>query len=224
MLLQVQNLIGEEHLKKLDRLLGKAKYIEGGKTAPAMIAHVKNNLQVDREKTKEIGDIDQLILTALWQSPVIKAACLPVRAFQPSINRHEPGMSFGAHTDSPVIGANPPMRADIAVSVFLSDPGSYEGGDLIVKTESGEARFKLPRGHALIYPGGAIHAVEKVTSGVRLAAVTWLQSAVRDSQKRQILVELDMARGLTVKNNPDSDESRLLMKVYGNLFRMWGDL
>lgn len=224
MFLQVQNLFEEGQLKKLDELLGKAKYVEGKKSAGPMAEQAKNNLQVDREKTDKIGDIDKIILTALWNSQTVKAACLPRRIFQPTVNRHEPGMSYGPHTDHPIMGVNPPMRTDIAVSIFLSDPESYEGGELLVRTEVGEVAFKLPRGHALIYPGGAVHSVQKVTSGVRLAAVTWLQSAVQDSARRRILLDLDMARGHVNKKAPDSEESRLLVKIYGNLLRMWGDL
>ncbi len=223
MYLQIQNLLNDEHLTEIEKFLDGAKYAEGKKTAGPATQRVKNNLQVDREKTKNINEIDQIILSAIWNNQAVKAVSVPVRILPPTINRHEPGMYFGPHTDSPVMGANPPVRTDIAISIFLSDPESYEGGELVVKTEAGDASFKLPRGDALVYPSSAIHTVQKVTSGVRHAAVTWVQSAIKDPSRRQILLELDMASGMVNKKNPDSEEGRLLQKIYGNLFKLWSE-
>jgi predicted 2-oxoglutarate/Fe(II)-dependent dioxygenase YbiX len=44
-----------------------------------------------------------------------------------------------------------------------------------------------------------------------------------ESEKRQLLLELDMAAGLVSKSSPDSDEARILAKTHGNLMRMWSE-
>jgi PKHD-type hydroxylase len=105
----------------------------------------------------------------------------------------------------------------------LSEPDTYDGGELAVKSEVGDITFKPEAGHAVVYPGNALHSIQEVTKGVRLVVATWIQSIVLDSEKRQLLLELDMAAGLVSKNSPDSDESRILAKTHGSLMRMWSE-
>jgi PKHD-type hydroxylase len=65
---------------------------------------------------------------------------------------------------------------------------------LIIESTHGEEVFKLPAGCMIIYPSSTLHRVESVTEGMRLAAVTWVQSLVRDLGDREILFDLDTAR------------------------------
>ena len=139
----------------------------------------------------------------------------------PLVNRHEPGMNYGFHTDNPIMGNDPKIRSDIAVSIFLSDPDSYEGGELFARTEAGDVQLKLPRGDAMVYPANSLHKIQKVTSGVRLASVVWIQSLIRDPAKRQILFDLNKACETINKTHVGTEEEFLLLKVYGNLIRMW---
>ncbi len=82
----------------------------------------------------------------------------------------------------------------------------------------GEQEIKLDAGEAVVYSAGALHHVSPVTRGVRMAAVLWVQSAVRDEQLRAILYDL----GLAIKSAEsagDGDLSLLLAKSYHNLLR-----
>lgn len=222
MFLRVEKLLSEDELAAIDKVLAEAVFIEGAGTAGPAAGQVKNNLQVDRDRTTGVKDLDAVILGALSNNQTVRAVALPAKIAQPLFNKHGPGMSYGPHSDNPVMGVGRAVRTDISLSIFLSDPESYEGGELVVKSEVGDASFKLPRGDALVYPSGAIHAVREVTSGERLCAVTWIQSMVADGAQRRLLFELDRATVTVNKKLPDTEEARLLLKTYGNLVRMWG--
>ena len=110
---------------------------------------------------------------------------LPLRAAAPLYARYVPGMAYGEHLDDPIMGGEgPPYRSDVAVTVFLSGPGDYDGGELVVRLPFGEQRVKLAAGDAVLYPAGSLHHVSPVTRGERLVAVTWVQSVVRDPALR----------------------------------------
>jgi PKHD-type hydroxylase len=168
--------------------------------------------------------LDTIILTAMAENQMVRGMALAARTLPPLYSKFEPGMTYGNHTDNPIMAGNPPVRTDISLTVFLSDPASYNGGELAVNTEIGEAKFKLPKGDALMYPSGALHTVREVPKGERLVAVTWIQSSVRDSARRQSLFDLDVACQLVNRNDPTSNEGRLLLKTYGNLLRMWAEI
>ena len=95
---------------------------------------------------------------------------------------------------------------------------------MLVNTVGGQARFRLPRGHAILYPATTIHSVAEVTKGSRDVAVTWIQSIVESAAQRELLHELDTASRLVRDKTPEADEARLLMKVHANLMRMWCDI
>jgi PKHD-type hydroxylase len=113
--------------------------------------------------------------------------------------------------------ASEPMRTDLALTVFLSAPESYDGGELILEQPAGEEEVKLEAGEALLYSATRVHRVNPVRSGVRLAAVTWVQSVVRDEQMRSVLYDLQRAlRGLADRER----EALLVSKSYQNLLRL----
>jgi PKHD-type hydroxylase len=108
--------------------------------------------------------------------------------------------------------------------VFLSEPESYAGGELVIATSFGEQYVKYPAGDAVMYPASSQHYVTKVTKGVRLVAVTWVQSLVRDAAKRELLYELHRAREKMLKQSPDAEETRHVDTAYINLVRMWAEV
>jgi PKHD-type hydroxylase len=58
-----------------------------------------------------------------------------------------------------------------------------------------------------------------VTKGARLAAIGWVQSAVRDPARREILYDLELAIPAVT-----DDTARLrLRKTLSNLLRMWAE-
>ena len=222
MFLQVPNILTDEELAKIDGALAKGKFSDGKATADAPTKPVKNNLQMDA--SEGANEAQQLVIQAIARSPLVQRACIPSRVVRPLFCRYEAGMQYGWHTDNPLMIEGRPLRSDIAVTIFLSELDIYEGGDLLVNTAGGQARFRLPREHAILYPATTIHSVAEVTTGTRNVAVTWIQSIVESSERRELLHELDAASRLVRDKAPESDEARLLMKVHANLMRMWCDI
>jgi len=86
------------------------------------------------------------------------------------------------------------VRTDVSFTLFLADPESYDGGELVIETAAGEDDLKLPAGSMVAYPSTALHRVAPVTRGERLVAVGWAQSYVRDAARREILFDLETAK------------------------------
>jgi PKHD-type hydroxylase len=134
-------------------------------------------------------------------------------------------MTYGEHLDDPIMGAEgQPYRSDVAVTLFLSSPEEYEGGELSIRTAFGEQAVKLPAGDAVLYPSGSIHRVRPVTRGERLVAVTWVQSLVRDPARRELLHGLNCARERLLRDRPEAEEAAQVNAAYLNLIRMWSEL
>ena len=148
---------------------------------------------------------------------------LPRRILPPRLARYDAGMGYGSHIDQAFMGQGEPMRSDLSMTLFLSDPGSYEGGELVVETPIGEQEVKLPVGDAVVYSTTVHHRVATVGRGTRLVAVTWMQSFVPDPAKRQILHDLRTAKERVRAASPGSEEAELLIRSHANLMRMWSD-
>jgi PKHD-type hydroxylase len=115
-------------------------------------------------------------------------------------------------------------RSDIAITIFLNAPETYDGGELTIHTAFGEQTVKLPAGDGVLYPASSIHRVTPVTRGERLVAVTWVQSLVRDPGKRELLYTLNQAREALLSKSPDAPETAQVNVAYLNLVRMWADI
>lgn len=68
----------------------------------------------------------------------------------------------------------------LSVSILLSDPSEYDGGELEIQAPRGTSempydkrKIKPPKGTAIIFPSFYIHEVHKVTKGHRRALVAW---------------------------------------------------
>jgi PKHD-type hydroxylase len=113
------------------------------------------------------------------------------------------------------------LRSDLSVTVLLSDPLSYDGGELEIEGEP--FPFKLAAGSAVIYPTSALHQVLPVTRGERLAAVFWIESHVRDEAKRAILRELREVYNWLRTVQDEAPETLRLGRLQSALLRRWMD-
>lgn len=116
------------------------------------------------------------------------------------------------------------MRSDLSLTLFLSDPTTYTGGELVIETPQGEEAIKLEAGALVVYPSSTLHRVEPVTQGIRLVAVSWIQSLIRDPQEREILFDLDTARQTLFQQQGKTPEFDLISKAHANLLRKWAEL
>jgi PKHD-type hydroxylase len=221
--LHIPGLITSEKLPVIERLVSESDFVDGKTTASAAAREAKNNTQIDIRDQKTLPLIQQHIVECLSRNPVFQAAVMPRHVYPPIISRYRKGMNYGNHVDSPLMGAFPPMRVDIAMTVFLSEPDTYEGGELVIQSPLGELTYKLSKGDAIVYPCTQVHSVNEVKNGIRQVAVTWIQSHVRDAAKRQTLFELFTIHQALSSQNPNSAEANQLLQTYSNLIRMWAD-
>ncbi len=224
MLLHVPGLLTPEMLSQTDSLLPLLSFTGGKATATGAAQLVKNNLQVSKEAHAAHPELQQLIARAVLSNPMVQNAIMPVRILPPIISKYEPGMHYGWHTDSPLMGEEFMIRVDVSITIFLNHPSDYDGGELVIHSPGGFVNYKLPKGDAIIYPTTRLHGVNQVVSGNRIAAVTWMQCAVKNADQRELLFQLKGASEVIGAEKAGSTEHLLLMQVYSNLVRMWAEL
>lgn len=226
MLVAIDALLGAEDLARARTVLAGAPWGNGKVTAGHQSAEVKNNRQLP-EDCAEARELGHMVLSALGRSALFITSVLPLRVFPPLFNRYDPGMAFGAHVDNAmrqVRGSGHTIRTDVSCTLFLSDPDSYDGGELVVQDTYGEQRVKLAAGSAVVYPATSLHRVEPVTRGSRIASFFWIQSMVRDDTRRRLLFDLDMAiNGLRGDVPAQHPSPVALTGVYHNLLRQWAE-
>lgn len=197
-------------------------FVDGRKTAGFRAKKVKKNEQLDRNFEAK-GTINKLVLDALKKNDQFRRATFFKKIQNPLISRYQTGMEYGYHVDDALMGSGDKCRTDISVTVFLNEPGDYDGGSLEIESPFGPQSIKLPAGCAVYYPSSTLHRVEPVTKGERLVAVTWLQSHIRDVSQREILCDLDTIRRKLHAADPKGKEADLAFKSYANLLRRWSD-
>ena len=225
MMVHVPNVLTQEQVAHCREVFARAAWEDGRSTAGHQSAQVKRNLQlpVDGPEARELGE---LVLRGLEKSPLFISAVLPQRVFPPLFNRYEGGMTFGSHVDNALRGnaAGLRIRTDVSCTLFLSDPDSFEGGELVVEDTYGGHEVKLPAGDLIVYPATSLHHVTPVTRGVRLASFFWVQSMVRDVSQRALLFDLDTAIQQLQPTVPGNPALVMLTGCYHNLLRQWAEL
>ncbi len=130
-------------------------------------------------------------------------------------------MKYGAHADSALIqlpGGR--LRSDLSCTIFVADPGSYEGGELAILAGNQTVAFKGAAGEAIVYPSTLLHEVAPVRSGQRLVAITFIESFIADHHQRTQVYELNEIAAL--EGNTMRWENRVRLDVVRqNLMRMW---
>ncbi len=222
MLICLPDILDWTEIKTIRAAVAESKFQDGKKTAGYRAKRVKHNLQMDRA-SEHARKVKAIILTGLRRNPTFQRVALPKAIRPPLISRYHEGMDYGLHVDDALMGSGPKERTDISVTVFLSDPADYDGGETVMHSPFGEQEVKLPAGAAVVYPSSTLHRVAPVTRGERLAAVTWLQSYVRDPAKREILYDVYQMREKLAEQHPDDQEADLAFKTYANLLRMWSE-
>ncbi|MDO1528099.1 Fe2+-dependent dioxygenase [Fulvimonas sp. R45] len=224
MLLHIPGVLDHGQVARLRQALDGADWTDGRETVGAQGAQVKRNRQLPDASPLRV-ELGRTVLSALARHPLYHAATLPLRTLPPRFNRYEGGGEYGMHVDGSVMALpnGEQLRSDIACTLFLSDPGDYDGGELVVSDTYGEHEVKLPAGDAVIYPASSLHRVQPVTRGARLAAFFWAQSLVRDDGRRRLLFELDASIQRLRGTGADPDAVLQLSGVYHNLLRQWAE-
>ncbi len=226
MLLQIPDVLDAHQLEEARRLLADAPWEDGRSSAGTQAALVKRNQQLPHD-CKAARMVRESVVTAVERSPLFLTGALPKKLVTPRLNRYGGDTpSYGEHVDNAIrfrADDGVRVRTDLSCTVFLSDPGEYEGGELIVQDTYGSRAIKLPAGHAVLYPGNSVHQVAPVTRGWRIACFFWIESMVRSDEQRRLLFDLDMAITRLRSLDGDNAETVALTGTYHNLLRMWAD-
>jgi PKHD-type hydroxylase len=223
MILVVANVLSETDLQESKSVLASASFIDGRETAGWHAALVKNNLQADPQ-APGIRALQKRLESLLRANALFELAARP-RAIAPLLfSRTATGMAYGSHVDDAVMGREQALRSDLSFTLFLSAPGEYEGGELVIESSAGEQAFKPEAGSLVLYPSSSLHRVEPVHAGSRLVAVSWVQSLVRDPAQRELLFTLDSARRALFAREGKSPEFDQISLCVANLLRMWAEL
>ncbi|WP_028916665.1 Fe2+-dependent dioxygenase [Pseudoxanthomonas sp. J35] len=218
MILTLSNLVTPDELALIRQKIATVPFTDGRVTAGEMLHKVKNNQQIPPGHPV-MKDITQVVMQALGRCDPFMSIAQPRRLGAVLVSRYEPGMTYGLHVDAPIMGEPNHVRSDVSFTLFLSEPDSYEGGELAFETGSGEQAFKLPAGSAICYPTGQLHRVRPVERGERLAVVGWVQSLVREPAVRELLHDISEARELISGMEGTERAVALLTKSYSNLLR-----
>lgn len=221
MMLPISAVLSQETLDEVKSIVAELEFRDGKATAGWHARTVKDNSQASPSAALRL--VQRRIAEALRGNEVFRAAALPLRLVPPLVARYGPGQAYGTHVDDAVMAGDPPVRSDLSVTLFLSDPAAYEGGELVIETPGGEDAIKLAAGDALLYPSTTLHRVAPVTRGERLVAVTWVQSLVRDTGLRETLFDLERARRSVFEREGKTPLFDLLAKAHANLTRRFAE-
>ncbi len=227
MLLCIPNVLDAAQIVSLRERLDRANdaWVDGRVTAGYQGAPVKFNQQIEERSEVAIA-CQRIVAAALERHPIFISAVLPNVLYPPMFNRYSEGMKFGAHVDGsvrihPYDGRK--IRTDVSVTLFLTNPGDYDGGELQVEDTYGRHSIKLPAGDIVVYPATSLHQVAPITRGVRTSCFLWVQSLIRDDGQRTILYEMDGAIQRLNQTNADDAARRSLIGCYHNLVREWSE-
>ncbi len=223
MIVQIPEVLAGEQVAAMRAALLDAPWVDGLATAGHQGAAVKHNRQLAEglPLARALGD---QVLAALERHPLFISAALPGEVYPPMFNRYEGGETFGTHVDNAVRllpGTGRKIRTDLSATLFLAEPDSYDGGELLIEDTYGARAIKLPAGHLVLYPSTSLHRVEPVTRGVRLASFFWVQSLVADEGERSLLFDLDTAIQRLAQTGADEGARLQLTGCYHNLLRRW---
>lgn len=229
MLVCVPDILSKHDVADVRRLMDAADWEDGRSTAGAQSALVKSNEQLppDSEMARALGN---RIVVALTSNPRFISAAVPLQIFPPLFNRYtaSAGHRFGIHVDNAVRGDRMTglrIRTDLSVTLFLSEPDEYDGGELVIEDNYGAHDVKLPAGGLVVYPASSLHMVTPVTRGTRVASFFWVQSMIRDAHARTMIFDLDTAiQRLVERLGRDDPETVKLTGLYHNLIRYWADV
>ena len=224
MLLEIARVLNEAQLAKINEILDGSEFVDGKLSAGKAARRVKQNQELKKDPER-MELLIRILVSSLAHHQTFNSAVLPYRMADPIFARYQAGMQYGEHVDDAIMGKRGPrLRSDVSMTIFLKEPQSYQGGELVIRTSFGTSKVKLAAGDAVIYPSSSLHHVAEVTAGERTVALLWVQSHVRDPARRELLFDLNQAREHLLAEAPDDQSAKLVDRSFSNLVRMWSDV
>jgi PKHD-type hydroxylase len=219
---ELRGFLTPAEVARLVQLAGELAFVEGRLSNPNNLTKV--NLQADRRDPR-YAESAQIVLDAFQRSRPFRDFAFPKVIAPPLLSRYEPGMKYGAHADVAFMTVTGPqasfqLRSDLSCTVFLNDPKSYEGGELLLHVGTLPIPIKGQQGEAFVYPSTLLHEVRPVTSGVRLVSITFIESLIPEERERTLLYEIQEVTALEGLKMDWTSRVRLEVVAH-NLTRMW---
>ncbi len=219
MILEIPDFLSTSEVSQLQQIAAQSTFVNGRITNPHNTN--KNNEQIDRA-APGFQQSSQLMTNAFVRNEKFNNFAMPNRLAPPLLCKYEKGMAYGAHSDVALLRLQQPpvLRSDISATIFLNDPDSYDGGELVLHLEDRKVPIKLAAGGLVAYPSTTLHEVAEITSGQRLVAITFIQSQIIDERQRHMIYMLGEVSALEGLNMKAENRNRLDL-VRHNLTRMW---
>jgi PKHD-type hydroxylase len=220
MFLEVPNLLTAAELGRLREIASRSQFIDGRITNPH--SKVKNNTQLDYGD-QAYAESSRMLAGALQRNEAFRGFAFPRLMAPPMLTKYGSGKNYGLHGDAPFmpIGERP-LRSDLSCTIFVSEPGAYEGGALSVVLGTRRVEFKGAAGSAIVYPSNRLHEVIPVTSGERIVGLTFIESRIADPFRRELLHALNDVTGEEGLNMSRENFIRL-EHVQSSLHRLWAE-
>jgi PKHD-type hydroxylase len=219
MLVQIAELMPADKVHDIynSLVIAAASFVSGKSTAGTQAKLVKNN---DQSAGPAAQAAIAAVREALAKNLVFRAAARPKEIIGMLVSRYREGMAYGTHVDDALMSGK---RTDLSFTFFVSEPESYDGGELVVEGNDGENAIKLAAGSVVVYPTTSLHRVAEVTRGERLVVVGWVRSFIRNGEQREILFDLDQTVAALMGANADRAITDRILKTRNNLTRMWAE-
>jgi PKHD-type hydroxylase len=213
----IENALPADLLSAISASIKAGPFESGKLTAQGVAQAAKRNLQLSSAAHAQLLNS---VAVAIQSHPVVQAFAMPRFIGRTIINRYEVGMEYGMHSDGAYIQD---VRTDVSFTLFLDEPSSYQGGELVVATTAQTFTFRLPAGSMVLYPAGELHRVAPVTNAVRHAVVGWIQSRIRDAHQREIIAKLGLIPRTLGQDEKYTELATQTGQCIQELIRMWGD-
>ena len=222
MILVINAIPEADHLTAIAERIALLEWRDGRETAGSVAREVKRNEQGAMDSAAGRALQDELS-RLVSDNTVVKAAAQPRRISPIIISKTGVGGKYGAHVDNALMGrGGQRLRTDLSFTLFLTPPGDYDGGELVVHAAGMTQELKGEAGYLVLYPSGSIHEVKPVTRGTRIVCIGWIESLVADAASREMLFDLENLRtSLRAALPSQSAELLTLDKTIANLLRMW---
>jgi PKHD-type hydroxylase len=218
MFLQIDDLLTQAEVASLTELARRTKLISGRSSNP----HNTTKKNIIQDPADPAGQqASQIALTAIQRNEPARNFVQPRRIAIPTFAKYAEAMTYGAHADAAFMSLGGQLlRSDVSCTIFISDPDTYQGGELTIYLGTETIRVKGKPGSAMFYPSTTLHEVHAVTSGERLVMITFIESQVPDQMQRELLYALNEVRALEGLKMEWGNRMQLEY-VISNLQRMW---
>jgi PKHD-type hydroxylase len=218
MFMMDEELLTAQELQRMANVFRQGRFVDGRASNP----HNTSKISLIADITDPlINEASQIANAAILRSDLARRFVLPSRIAMPMPARYGPGGQYGAHVDTSIMNiAGQQIRSDVSCSIFISDPASYQGGELLIYLGSEVIAIKGKPGSAIFYPSTTLHQVNPVTAGERQVVLTFIQSFVTNPDQREMLYWLDEVRAREGLKMAWASRIRLEY-VRENLMRMW---